>query len=452
MATDPTRSVRHFDHPLAFDLPVSDLLERLTRLPAQIDVPYLTVTLNWEVKGSTPARRTPEDVKRSKTAADDGGSDRPALTELRQLLKQMIGEHGPRGDVFDALQHAQGHIDRWIQEELHSSAQGVYIVVHEPTGVFEATGLNLPIETTVALSALPRVYKLMRMVEDHPTYAVLQIDQTDATLSFITHGARDRSVVLESSIYPRKQQSGGLNQSRYQRRADERMEAFARDTLDQVETTLAETGVDLLIMAGNEVMTSVVHNTMLEQLKEVLVDTIRMEPTVTPREKIELTIEIAERAERNREQQAVDRLKNAIGEGGLGVAGEHDTIRKLQNGQVEMLVMCDSYEGTGWADYDMHLYGVGDVPAEHPAGGDVNRLIAVDLREELIHLALATSADVDIIHSSVAVEEQGVPASGSIPKTDAAAELVQMGGVGAVLRYGMTGSSQTSRSPGKDVE
>ena len=216
------------------------------------------------------------------------------------------------------------------------------------------------------------------------------------------------------------------------------MEAFARDTIAETEKALAEAGVDVLILAGNDVMINVVRNEMPDQLAGVIVDHIRMEPTVAPHEKVEMTIPIAEAAERQREQESVDRLRNAIGAGEYGAAGPQEVLRALQNGQVETLILCDTFTGNGWADYEMHVFGVDEVPTIHPTGGELSKLVPVDLRDEFVRLALSTGAEVDIIHSAVPVEATGVPAAGELPKSDAATDLVEMGGVGAILRYAIT--------------
>src|SRR5690606_31562428 len=151
----------------------------------------------------------------------------------------------------------------------------------------------------------------------------------------ITTGDRERAVELESSLYPRKQQQGGWSQKRFQARADERVEAFARDIVSQIETALRETGVKTLILAGNEVMMSAIDQEMSDSIREVGYDTVRMEPTVTSQEKIEQTQPIAQAAEREEEMRSVERVLSGIG-GGLGVGGKHDTVRALQNGQVEL--------------------------------------------------------------------------------------------------------------------
>ncbi len=444
MATDPTRSVRVHDHPSTFDMSADELLGRLANLPPQYEVPYLTITLDWTVQGDNPGRREAEETRRSEPDQDDAGSYRPALNEMEKDLKALIESYGPRGETFEALQQSAERISNWIQNDLDPAASGVYIVAHEPSGVFEATGLNLPIDTSINVGVVPRVYKLVRMIEDYPTYAILQADQETATLSFVTRGARDRSVQLESTLYPRKQQQGGWSQRRYQKRADERVEAFARDTLEEVDNALRDTGVDVLILAASEVMMSALTNEMPNRLEDIVFDTVRMESVVSPEEKIEQTIPLAEKAERQREQDSVDRLKSAIGQGGIGAFGASEVVRKLQNGQVDTLVLSDTFEGDGWADYEMHLYGVDNLPTTHPAGGDVSKLVKVELHDELVRLALISGAEVDVIHSAVPADEDTEvrDANEEMPQTDASRDLEELGGVGAILRYSMTGDAE----------
>lgn len=65
MATDPTRSItrRRFASPFAMG--AEDLLDRLAQLAPATETPYLTVTLDWSVEGTSPGRAEPEDVQRS---------------------------------------------------------------------------------------------------------------------------------------------------------------------------------------------------------------------------------------------------------------------------------------------------------------------------------------------------------------------------------------------------
>ncbi len=426
-ATDPTQSIRKYDHPSAFNMSASDLLERLSALEPSKDVPYLTVTLDWRVQGGQPGRREDIDLRRSQMGSvePDGGSDRPALQQIEQELNRLIDEHGPRGATFDSFTKDREKILEWIRTELDPSAQGVFIVANASKGVFEATGMALPLKTRVRVAPTPQLYRLVRLIEDNPTYAVLVVDQSDGELSFITHGAREQSVSLSSSLYPRHQQTGGYSQRRLQNRANERVEAFARDIVEQTTQALRETGVDILVMAGSDVMMNAIENEMSDQLKALMVDRIASKTPLEEHEKVELTLPIADQAERDREAAIVAELVDRVGARTGATTGVADTLRALQNGQVMELVMLDTFREPGWADYGMHLFGTGDAPAEHPIGGDVSQIREVDLRHEMIRLALASQARVDVVHSGGEDNE-------------AAAQLEKKGGVGAILRYTMT--------------
>ena len=325
----------------------------------------------------------------------------------------------------------------YLQEELDPAAHGAVIVANSAKGVFEATGLSLPMATSVSVGPVPAMYSLIQMVEDNPLYAVLVADQHEATLDFISYGQLSRRTRLESSPYPVKQQQGGWSQRRYQARADERIEAFARDVAEETRTALDNLGVDALIVAGSEVMTSALDAEFHQTVKDRIVDTIRMEMASSDQDVIDATLQIVEEAERSREAEAVQRLKDHVGAGDRGAAGVSDTLRALQNGQVRELVLLDTFEARGWAEYSMHVFGVGNHPTQHPIGGDVANIVDVDLREEFVRLALATAADVEIVHSDVPVpESDDVPDDGDgPPMTGAAAALSELGGAGAILRY-----------------
>ena len=68
-------------------------------------------------------------------------------------------------------------------------------------------------------------------------------------------------------------------------------------------------------------------------------------------------------AERKRDLEMVQTVRDGVGASALGVAGAEDTLTALQTGQVMTLVMNDDFAQPGWADYTIPLYGVGEVPA-----------------------------------------------------------------------------------------
>lgn len=439
MATDPTKSIQERELPTPFDLDASDLLDRLADLEPSLDIPYLTVSVDWRIQGTSPGRSAPEEVLRSqdRSGIEPGDRWRPSIEIIERELDDLIEEYGPRGEVFDSLTADKEKIHDYLVNILDPAAQGVFLVSCSAKGVFEASGFALPLENRLVLGPTPALYGLVRLIEDYPTYAVLLADQKDAILTFITHEQADREVTLEGSGFPRHQKQGGWSQRRYQARAEERIEAFAEDVAEQTRLALEELGVESLIVAGNEVMTSALDHQFHETVKSRIIGTIHMDIRADQSDVIEATAPIAEQGERNREAANVDTVQDLIGAEGRGVAGAEGTLLALQAGQVDELLIVDSFEASGWADYEMYLFGVGEKPAEHPMGGDVSSLVEIDLTNEMIRLAVATDAGIDIIHSDVPVSEnEDVPDAGEgRPITPAAKALKELGGVAAKLRF-----------------
>jgi hypothetical protein len=442
MATDPVRRVRgeRYDLPVTFG--VRDALTRLAAAEPSMEAPYLTVTLDWRPAGDDPGRDaapTPPRSERRARRGEEGAPRRPARAEIRRQILELLEAAGPRGDAAESLSEDVERMAAFVDEELDPSVQGVYISACSATGVFEPLTFALPLPTALTVAPTPALGPLARFVDDHPAYAVLVADQGEAVLSDIRRATRGQSLQIESDLYPRKQKSGGLSQRRYQNRADERVAAFARVVADETQRRMDEFDVEQLIVAGAEVMTSALDAAFSPQLKEKIVAVIRLETTASDQEMLDATLPLVEEAERARETETVSAIADAVGAADRGAAGAAGVLSALQNGQVATLAMNDDFTAEGWADYGRETYGVGAVPDTHPLGGDVADLAAVDLFEEFTRLALRGGAEVEIIHSAVPVaddEGQTLPRAGeAAPRTEAAARLDELGGVGALLRF-----------------
>ena len=418
MATDPVRRIREHSYSTPFSFNVDEPLVRLAQLPPSVDVPYLTVSLDWRPDEKHPGRRA-------------------ARTQFDKEAAALIANAGPRGDVRDSLAADVKRISAYLDHEVDPAAQGVFIVSNSAHGVFEPLILGLPVPTFVLSEPTPQLTELARVAEDHPTYAVLVADQRDAHLTLVTQSNRDQGVYLESSLYPAKQRQGGNAERRFQARADERVAAFAKVLAAEIKRALSDAGVNMWVMAGDEVITSALSSALDKDVQDRLVAKIRLAINATPREVIGATLPLVAEAERAREAAAVERLRENLG-GGRAVAGATDVANALLAKQVGLLIMTEGYQADGWADYSLATFGAGPKPAEHPVGGDVNALVDIDLDEEFVRLALATGAEIEIVHSATSIAPDDgtrVQAGQPIPKSEPATRLDEVGGIGAILRY-----------------
>jgi hypothetical protein len=455
MATDPVQQIRELEHdtPLAMDL--SATLARLAALPPSTEAPYLTVSLDWRPEGSAPGRFEAPEPKRSERRApreEDGAPRRPAWQELRRDLEETVNGYGPRGAAFESLTADMELLTTYLDQELDPAATGVVVIACHHQGVFEPVPLDLPVDSGFTVGPIPSLRQLARAADDYPPYAIIAADQRDAVLWLMEGQTWDRGVELEASGYPRKQQQGGWSQRRYQNRADERVEAFARTIAEETRRAFEEVNepvkYEYLIVATAEPMSTALNGAFHESIKQRILGQLQLPIEADITEIAAEAEPLIEEAERKREMEAVQAVRDGVGAGGRGVAGAVDTITALETGQVMTLVMNDDFSQPGWADYTLPLYGVGSPPGEHPAGGDVANLVPTTVEDEVVRLALQIGAEVQLVRSAVPVgveEQEQIPdADDPTPRSEAARALDELGGIGGILRYALDAGQPTA--------
>jgi peptide subunit release factor 1 (eRF1) len=300
--------------------------------------------------------------------------------------------------------------------------------------------LGVTVPNAVTYGPLPAIDALAHVAEDYATYAILVCDQDEAELSFVTQGTRDKSVSLESTLYPRKQMQGGWSQRNYQARADERVFHFARAISGEVTRALREDRVDVLVLAGSKVFMNSVLDEFPEEIGNLVAGTIPMDLQQRPplADIIAATAPVAAKAERKREADAVNSVLDLLGSG-RAVAGTVDVLNALQGSQVMTLVVNEDFAEHGWADFSFPVFGSGPIPAEHPTGGEVGNIVEVELEEEFIRLALQQGGKIEIVHTSIPLDterNETLPrAAGELPRSEPARKLDEVGGVAAILRF-----------------
>jgi hypothetical protein len=455
VATDPVQQIRELEHdtPLAMDLNAT--LTRLAALPPSPEAPYLTVSLDWRPEGSAPGRFEAPEPKRSERRApreEDGAPRRPAWQELRRGLDETVNSYGPRGAAFESLTADMERLTTYLDEELDPAATGVVVIACHQQGVFEPVPLDVPVDSGFTVGPIPSLRQLARAADDYPSYAIIAADQRDAFLWLMEGQTWDRGVQLEATGYPRKQQQGGWSQQRYQNRADERVEAFARTIAEETRRAFEEVNApvpyEYLIIAANEQMFTLLNGELHQTIQERVLGQITLPIEANITEVTAAAQPLVEEAERKREMEAVQAVRDGVGAGGKGVAGAVDTITALETGQVMTLVMNDDFSQPGWADYTLPLYGVGSPPGEHPAGGDVANLVPTTVEDEVVRLALQIGAEVQLVRSAVPVgveEQEQIPdADDPTPRSEAARSLDELGGIGAILRYALDAGQPTA--------
>lgn len=370
---------------------------------------------------------------------ETGAPRRPGWQQMQRELQTLVESHGPRGEIYDALAADLARITAFVDNELDVSVNGVFIVADGQQGVFEAIPLDVAPTPSLVVESVPALRPLVHASEDYPTFAVVNANQQEANVWVIERLGWSENIQVESDGYPRHQSTGGLNAQRYQNRANERVEAFARTVAEQVNRLFMEsdTPPDYLILSEDEPMATAIAEHLHKEVSPKVLGRVVLGKDPLPTEIAAIVAPMIEAAERQEEIDAVQKVADNVGAQTHGIAGAVDTLRALANGQVQMLVMNDDFTATGWADYTLPLFGLGQIPAEHPAGGDVANLRVTKLEDEAVRLALLNGGTVELIQTTepFGADTEVPRAGGEFPRSAAATALDGLGGIGAVLRY-----------------
>jgi hypothetical protein len=439
MTRNPVESVTGGAVPTQLTTNLRGRLHELAALPPSIATPYLTVSVDWSVDGenpgATPVVEGKASQRRSGHGTEGGVTRRAGRIEIGNELKRLVEESGIRGEVRDSLEADVERVIAYLDNELDPSAKGVYIVANSAEGVFEPMALSLPAPTGAVIGPTPALSPLTRMVEEYPPYLVLLGDQAGANILVVSRHRPAGNLTMRGSKYPRHQKQGG-SQRRFQERAQNRIDAFVKGAAEEAEALMEANGIDLAVIAGDEVFTSALSAGMGSKLQSSIITEIRLDIRASDQEIMDATMSIVEQTERDRELADVERLTGEIGQSDLGAGGVIAVLKALAAGQVSDLILNEDFQATGWADFTLDMYGSGDIPAEHPAGGDPVNLVPVDLDEQMIRLALRSGAEIEIVEVQMPVADGQVPNAGdAIPRTEAATMLDRFDGVGALLRY-----------------
>lgn len=433
MVTDPVQSVQRQAHDTSFTLDLRGALNQLALLPPSPDVPYLTVCLDWRPQGEAPGMR-------------------PGLRQFTDAAEDLLTAHQAHSAAHESLSADIARINEEL-DGVNPATRGLFIVACSARGVYHQLALGMPVDTALVTRPIPALMPLAKLASAYPTYGLLRVDQQHASLIVISQAVPEQSVELESTDRPRKQAQGGWSQRRFQVRADERVAAFARRIADESRRTIAEVGLDLLVLAGDELMTTAVHEELHQTVKDCLVGVIRVEDHASNHDAIAEAWPVIARARHERERDAVQRLGEALGAaGGAAVAGPEAVLTALQAGQVMTLLMRDDFRGEGWADYSLPVYGVGAPPAEHPLGGAARQLRPTALEDELVRLAVQTDAAIAIVSTNqrdARLVETVAPnkiedAAAAETRPPAASTLQRHGGVAAILRFTLDENQPTA--------
>jgi peptide chain release factor subunit 1 len=376
----------------ALDTALRDQLERLASYEPQ-HVPVVSLYLNL--------------------TSDQHGRDnyeafvRKAFAERVKAFKENSAERA-------SLERDIERINQYLSEEINRSSNGLALFASSGAGeFFEAVQLDAPLEDHwLFVGSVPHLYPLAKVIDQHPRYASVILDTNRARIFVFGLGSVERREQVTGEKTKRTSM-GGWSQARYQRHNENVHMSHVKEVVETLDRIVTADNIAHIIVAGDDVVVPLLKEQLPKHLQEKLVDVLSLQRNAGEAEIIEATLAVLRQKDADTDAERVQELIGAWQSGGLGAMGADSTLRALQMGQVDELLITGTPQQLGGARFPDDA-APGPVKVETSASGDTDER-KLKLADELVTRAQQTGASVRFI------EDESL--------------LKEFGGVGALLRF-----------------
>ncbi|MDX2151585.1 MAG: Vms1/Ankzf1 family peptidyl-tRNA hydrolase [Bryobacteraceae bacterium] len=344
-----------------------------------------------------------------------GNGARPDYTAfVRRELASRAKTYRTGTPERESFDRDMARIERYLEDDIESSANGVAVFACSGAGLWEAVQLQAaPGDHFVYVYHQPHLYHLARLDDEYPRYAALVTDAHHARIFLFGLG----ETIETEQVKGKKMQRvkvGGWSQARYQRRVENAQASHAKEVIDALGRLVRQEQVRGIVLAGDPQTTALLREEMPKELAEKVVDAVRMNVKASEQEVFEATLEAMREKDAETDAEKIERLLDQYRAGGLACIGPEATLEALANGQVDELLLCTCSESLHPEEKAIEAILAPEIPdAQGSTESDSDRKAL--LSDLLVTKAKQTDATVSFIQD--------------------AALMTGMNGVGAFLRW-----------------
>ena len=245
----------------------------------------------------------------------------------------------------------------------------------------------------------------MRLIDQYPRYAALLLDTNRARIIVFGLGAVESREEV-SGEKTRRHSMGGWSQARYQRRTGNIHLHHLKEVVETLERIVRDEAIDRVIVAGDAAIVARLQEQLPAPLAAKVVDAVRLDRHAGEDEIVSEAMGVLRQRDAEDDSERVADVVGAWRAAGLGVAGPEATLRALQLGQVDELLI---------AATPAILKAVQTLPDDAAAAPSTAERSAPDgaevaqlhLADELVTRATQTGATVRIVEDAGLLEDYG---------------------------------------------
>ena len=313
---------------------------------------------------------------------------RKAFAERLKAFRENSAERA-------SLERDIERVNQYLSEEVNRSSNGLALFASSGAGeFFETIQLDAPLdEHWLFVGPVPHLYPLAKVIDQYPRYASVLLDTNRARIFVFGLGSVERREHVTSEKTNRTSM-GGWSQARYQRRTDNVHIRHVKEVVDTLDRIVSADNIAHIIVAGDDVVVPLLKEQLPKHLQEKLVDVLSLDCDAGEDEIVQATLDILRQKDAETDAERVQELIGAWQSGGLGIVGPDSTLKALQMGQVDELLLTGTPGELGSARLPDDAPG--HVKVETSGSGETNER-KLELANELVTRAQQTGASVRFI-------------------------------------------------------
>lgn len=313
------------------------------------------------------------------------------------------------------FEHALAKIEAFLAAELSAETKGAAVFSRAGGApFFQALQFRVPLPNLMSVDSVPHIYELVSLKDTYHRYVVLIATASHARIVEVSVGNVTRELWTER---PELRQRVGREwtKERYQNHRSDRTHKFLKEKIALLDRLFAEEAHTHLVLAGNPRIVARVRDNLPRRLLDRLVDVVPVSGNAPTSDVVNATLSAFAEHEASESVETAGLFLDELRRGGLAVAGTEATLQALARGQVDIIVLSESYVApSGWKCRSCDAVGVDEAPTACPRCGE--RAVApLNLKEHMTSTAERLGSTVEILRNSDL--------------------MLEVGGVGCLLRY-----------------
>lgn len=329
-------------------------------------------------------------------------------TRIREIRKVLPSDQ--RIDFEQAL----GKIEAFLAAGASPEAKGVALFSRAgDSPFFQALQFMASLPNLMSVDSVPHIYELVVLKDTYHRYVVLISTESHARIVEMSVGNITRELWTERPEL-RKRVGREWTKEHYQNHRRDRAQKFIKEKLEILDGVFAKGGHTHLVLAGNPRTVARIRDSLPKRLREKLINIVPVPGSASTADVVSATLSSFAEHEETESMETARLFLDELRAGGLAVAGTEATLSALARGQVDILVLSESYAApAGWKCRGCEAVRVNAAPKACPECGE-RSVTHHDMKEGMTRAAQRLGCTVEIVR-----------------KSDV---LLKVGGVGRLLR------------------